>query len=81
MAQYAAYNVPQSEIEAARDGIDAVETTRAAQSKETAEAQQATQERDAAVDLIDAWMSDLLGIARLATEDSPQLMELLNVVD
>lgn len=80
LAKYAAYNVPQAEIEAARDAVDAAEVTRTAQGRETAEAQQATSNRDAAVDVIDAWMSEMTAIARIATVDNPQLMELLDVV-
>jgi hypothetical protein len=44
-------------------------------------AQDATQARDAALDALDAWMSDFIAIARLALEERPQYMEKLGVVE
>ena len=42
-----------------------------AQKKETSEAQRATHDRDAAMDALDDWMSDFIGVSRIALSQDP----------
>jgi hypothetical protein len=44
-----------------------------------AEAQRATQARDAAIEALDDWLADFRAVARLALEDDPQLLEALQL--
>jgi hypothetical protein len=50
------------------------------QQKESGEAQQATQERDVAIDALYSWTDDYLTIAEIALQDKPQLLEQLGIV-
>ncbi|MCP5106509.1 MAG: hypothetical protein GY950_24200 [bacterium] len=47
---------------------------------EAGDAQEATKLRDDALDALDAWVADMVAIARVALADSPQLLEKLNIV-
>ena len=76
-----AFGMTREKIEAGKTLVDQVEEANAAQKKEMGEAQQATQERDAAVDALHSWRSDFIAIARIALEDKPQLMEKLGIVE
>jgi len=60
--------------------VDAVVSAKQAQGTETAEAQAATQARDAALEALDAWMSDFIAIAKIALEGT-QLSEALGILD
>jgi hypothetical protein len=51
-----------------------------AQAKETGEAQAATAERDKKLEELDAWVSDLRAICRVAFYESPQELEKLGVL-
>ncbi|MCU4155281.1 hypothetical protein J1N10_04800 [Carboxylicivirga sp. A043] len=48
--------------------------------REKGEAQQATVERDAAIEALAEWISDYMQIAKVALADRPQLLEKLDVV-
>jgi len=50
-----------------------------AQRKETGEAQQATQDRDAKVKELDKWLSDFRAIIKIALDETPQRMEKLGI--
>ena len=60
--------------------VDVVVAAKQAQGTETAEAQAATQTRDAALEALDAWMSDFIAIAKIALEGT-QLSEALGILD
>jgi len=76
-----AFGMTQDKIEAGKTLVDQAEQANAAQKKEMGEAQQATLERDAAVDALNDWHSDFIAIARIALEDKPQLLEKLGIVE
>ena len=80
LAKYALYNTPLATINAAKALMDTVEQANVAQAKETGEAQKATQDRDAKLDLIDDEMSEFYALAKIACEDAPQLLEMLEIV-
>ncbi len=81
LEKMATYGMTREKIEAGKALLDQTEAANAAQEKEKGEAQQATQERDKAIDELEAWLADFLAIARIALEDKPQLMEKLGVVE
>lgn len=74
------FGVEQNMLEAGNKLVDAVEKANADLKKEMGEAQQATQERDQALEVLEEWVSNLKAIARIALEDKPQLLEKLGVV-
>ena len=59
--------------------LDKVEHAYSVQKKEMSEAQQATADRDQAIDALNDWLSDFIAIARIALEERPQLLEQLGV--
>lgn len=74
------FGITQEKLTAGQAQVDEVEALSAAQKKETGEAQQATQIRDAALEALDNWMDDFLAIARIALEENPQLLEKIGVL-
>lgn len=69
------YSITPEAIEDAQTQIETVLAASVAREKEKGEAQQATQDRDAALDALQAWMSDLFAVAQIALEARPQLLE------
>ncbi len=80
MAALARFGVTQEKLAAGQAQVAVVEGLAAAQKKETGEAQQTTQERDAALEALDEWMGDFLAIARIALEENPQWLEKMGVL-
>jgi len=78
LEKYAQYNTPPAAIKAARDLVDAAEQANIVQAKETGEARQATLDRDAKIDAIDSAMSEFYALAKLACQDAPELLEMLD---
>lgn len=76
---FAEYGITEDKLKAAQTETLAVEAANAAQEQEKGEAQDATQQRDQAIDLLDDWLSDFIAIARIALEDRPQLLEVLGI--
>ena len=80
VAKYALYNTPLASLQAAQALADAAEQANIAQTVETGEAQKATQDRDAKLDELDEAMAEVYALSRLACEDSPQLLEMMEIV-
>jgi hypothetical protein len=57
--------------------ITNVEIARSAYLREKGESQDATQLKDKAFANLDDWMSEFYAVAKIALEDSPQLLESL----
>ncbi|HRQ42194.1 MAG TPA: hypothetical protein PLD25_30105 [Chloroflexota bacterium] len=80
LATYAQYNTPLADINAALALVNTAEQANITQAKEKGEAQQATKDRDALLDALDADMSKFYALSKLACEDAPQLVEMLEIV-
>lgn len=81
VARLAPVGLTRTKLEQGQSLISAVEAADEAQGKERGEAQKATKERDAALDALDEWVSDLVAIAHIALETDPQLIEKLGIVE
>lgn len=77
--QIARYKVTLEALQAAQAQVAQTMTLKNAQEKEKGEAQEATQQRNAAIEAPDEWLADFKVVARIALEDSPQLLEALNL--
>ena len=78
--ELARFGITLEKLQAGKALVDAVVAAKQAQGSETAEAQAATQARDAALEALDAWMSDFIAIARIALEGT-QLSEALGILE
>jgi hypothetical protein len=76
----ARFGVSPQKLQDGKALVDAVVAAKQAQGTETAEAQAATQARDAALEALDAWMSDFIAIAKIALEGT-QLSEALGILE
>ncbi len=81
MEKMSVYGMTQIKLEAGKTLLEELETANAVQEKEKGEAQQATLERDNAIDQLEEWLSDFIAIGRIALEEKPQLLEKLGVVE
>ncbi len=81
LAKLMQYGITQQKLQAGQQQVAQVESANIAQKKEKGEAQQATQERDAAIEKLDDWVSDFIAIARVALEEKPQLLEKLGILE
>ena len=77
--QLARYKVTLESIQTAQAQVEQVMSLKNTQEKEKGEAQEATQQRDAAIAALDEWLGDFRVVARIALEDTPQLMEALKM--
>jgi hypothetical protein len=75
----ARFNVTADDLSAAQAQVEGVASLKNAQEQEKGEAQEATQERNAAIEALDNWLADFRVVARIALEDDPQLMEALQM--
>ena len=79
LAGLAPYGYAQTAIEAARATLDALIAANNAQDSAIAAATRATQQRDAAVSALDAWLRQFRGIAKVALRARPDLQKKLGV--
>ena len=77
--QLARYKVTPEAIQAVQAQVEQVFALKNAQEREKGEAQEATQQRDAAIAALDEWLADFRVVARIALEDTPQLLEALKL--
>lgn len=70
----------QEKLESTHLKVKDVEDKRNKQLKELGEAQAATEARDHALDALGDWMSDFIGVAKIAMEGNPQYLEMLGIV-
>lgn len=77
--QMTRYKVTLEAILSAQAQIEQVMSLKITQEKERGEAQEATQKRDAAIEALDEWLGDFRVVARIALEDTPQLLEALGM--
>ncbi|WP_370086388.1 hypothetical protein [Ekhidna sp.] len=73
------FGITQEKLQAGQALVADAEQKLNEQLKEKGEAQQATLERDAALDSLNDYISDLVAISRIALEDKPQYLEMLGV--
>lgn len=71
--------VPANELTAGSDMITDLEKARADYLKERGESQVAKEEKDDSFDELNKWMSEFYSVAKIAFEDTPQLLEVLGV--
>lgn len=79
LSKFAMVNITTETLQASLDQLNNLDLLRAAQKKESGEAQQATDDRDRAMDEINEWMSLYYTVAKIALADKPQLLEKLGV--
>lgn len=66
-------------LTAAQQKVEDVHSLKIKQIHESGDAQLATKERDKALDALEAWVAELVAIARVALADSPQLLEKMGI--
>ena len=79
-AALAVFGVDEAKLIAGQTAVRGVRDLLTAQRKEKGEAQAATQARDEALEALMDWLSDFIGIARIALEGDPQFLEMLGIV-
>jgi hypothetical protein len=73
------YGVTKEKLEAGKQLLVDVETENRIAIKEAGEAQQATAERDSALEDLDEWISEFYQICKFAFAEKPQLLEKLGI--
>ncbi len=66
-------------LTATRTTVESVHTLKIDQIHKSGAAQEATDKRDRVIEVLDAWVSDLVVMARLALADSPQILEKMGI--
>jgi hypothetical protein len=75
--QLARFRLTGDTLQATQAQVEQTFALNSAQEQEKGEAQNATQQRDAAIEALAEWLSDFKVVARIALADSPQLLESL----
>ena len=76
----AAFGVDSTQLSAGLSAIGTANETLAAYKKASGAAQEATKNKNAAVNALRVWVNDLIALAKIAFADDPQRMEALGVV-
>ena len=74
-AELAKLNLTVERLTANKLKLDELKAARTLYLQEEGESQQATKEKDAAMDALSDWMIDYKAVAKIALEDKPQLLE------
>jgi len=74
------WNITRKDLESGLVLMEETVEAHDAQVRESGEAQQATQDRDAAIDALYEWTDDYQTIAEIALKNKPQLLEKLGIV-
>ncbi len=77
----ARFRITVDTLNAGRALVMTMQQTYQAQKKETSEAQRAVHDRDTALDALDDWMGDFIGVSRIALSKEPEYLERLGLVD
>lgn len=76
----AEYGYTIEDLTAIQNGLKQIDSLQERRLKEAGEAEQATKDRDAAMDLLDSWMDKFFTIAPIALRSQPQWLEQLGIV-
>ncbi|PWJ40046.1 hypothetical protein [Sediminitomix flava] len=79
LARLARLKITTEELQETQAMIAAVRNSKLVHRNEIAESQEATRAKDKALAELDEWMRDFYDMAKIALEDSPQMMESLGV--
>ena len=77
--QLAKFKITLEALQAAQSQVEQALSLKNAQEQEKGEAQEATQKRNTAIEALDEWLADFKVVARIALEDTPQLLEALKL--
>jgi hypothetical protein len=80
LKSFSEFGITADKLRTGLQELRAVEASNLTQEKEKGDAQAATEHRDQALDALQDWLSDYLAIAKVALEDTPQLLEGLGVL-
>lgn len=80
LAKMARLKFNETDLTDGQKAVEEVEAKRSAYLIERGEAQEATVEKDKALEALHFWMDDFLDVAELALEEHPQLMEIMGIV-
>jgi len=75
--ELARFNITNEKLVAAQAQVEQSFSLNNVQEQEKGEAQEATKTRDAAIEVLSEWLADFRIVARIALEDTPQLLEAL----
>ncbi|RJE73154.1 hypothetical protein BGP76_00185 [Reichenbachiella sp. MSK19-1] len=81
LAELSKLSITEAVLTASKEAVADVADKLAVQLKEKGDAQAATEVRDRAVEELEDWMGDFIGIARVALQDEPQMLEMLGIVE
>ncbi len=77
--RFANFGITDTKLTSGRNQVISTKAANLSQEKKKGEAQRATEQRDAAIEKLSAWVDDYLVIAEIALEDDPQLLEIIGV--
>lgn len=81
LQEMARFGITEEKLLEGQKLVNIAENALALLHQELGQAQNATQERDEAVDKLHAWLSDFREIARIAMESKPQYLEMLGIIE
>ena len=77
--ELARFNITLVKLQEVQAEVEGSFSLNSVQEQEKGEAQAATEERNAAIEVLAEWLSDFKSIARIALESTPQLLEALYI--